>query len=93
MKNNNEATTLTDRLALGFGSGVIAFITGTILWVSFYSIFVKYGEFDLVIPFYYVWVFTFTGFIIGALTLQNYFINILAPIWSFIYKYIVVIFH
>ncbi len=93
MNKNNETTTLIDRLALGFGSGVIAFITGTILWVSFHLLFAKAGEFGVSVPFYSVWLFSGIGFILGALTLEDYLLKLLSPIWSFVHKYAVILFH
>jgi len=93
MIKNNETTTLIDRLALGFGSGVIAFITGTILWVSLHLLFAKAGEFGVILPFYSVWLFSGIGFILGALTLEDYLLKLLTPVWSFVYKYAVILFH
>jgi len=93
MNKNNGTTTLIDRLALGFGSGVIAFITGTILWVSFHLLFAKSGEFEVALPFYSVWWFSGIGFILGALTLEDYLLKLLTPIWSFIHKYALLLFH
>ncbi len=93
MNKNKEATTLVDRLALGFGSGVIAFITGTILWLLFHLLFAKAGEFGVVLPFYLVWLFSGIGFILGALTLEDYLLKLLSPIWSFVYKYAVILFY
>ena len=93
MNKKNELITLTDRLALGFGSGVIAFITGTILWVSFHLLFAKTGEFGVILPFYSVWIFSGFGFILGALTLEDYLLKLLTPVWNFIYKYSLILFH
>lgn len=66
MNTKNEPATLIDRLALGFGSAVIAFITGTIVWLSFYLLLAKTGEYEAALQFYPVWFFTGFGFILGA---------------------------
>ena len=92
MNKKNGTTTLIDRLALGFGGGVIAFITGTILWVSFHLLFTEAGEFGVALPFYSVWWFSGIGFILGALTLEDYLLKLLTPIWSFIHKYALFLF-
>lgn len=88
MKHSNEETTLADRLALDFGSGVMSFITATILWVIFYFFLAKANIFDFSIPFSIVWFFAVVGFILGALTMEDYVLKIVAPIWRGVYKLI-----
>ena len=86
MKNSNEETTLTDRLALGFGSGVMSFITATILWIIFYVFLAKANIFDFSIPFSIVWFFSAIGFVLGALTMEDYVLKIVAPLWRVIFE-------
>ena len=93
MNNKNETITIIDRLALGFGSGMIAFITGTILWVALQLLFAKTGEFGVALTFKTVWFFSGISFVVGVLTLEDYLLKLLAPIWNFIYKYAVVLFN
>ncbi len=85
--NNNEETTMADRFALGFGGALTTFITGTILWLFFNMLFFSATE-TVSVPFYIVWLFTVFGFILGALTLENHLLNILAPIWHTLAKII-----
>ncbi len=98
MNDNNEKTTITDRLALGFGSGLITFITATILWLLVHLLFAKAAlGFGSVIPFYVVWFVSIVGFILGFATLEIHLLKIISPIWSFIHKlvtkYIVLLFN
>lgn len=93
MNRNNDTTALIDRLVLGFGSGVIAFIIGTIFWVSFHLLFAKEGELGAFLSFYSVLLFSGAGFILGALTLEDYLLELLTPVWGFVYKYAVILFH
>lgn len=93
MNKNNETTTIIDRLALGFGSGVIAFITGTILWLALYLLFAKAGELGTVLTFNTVWFFSGINFVLGFVTLEDYLLKLLTPIWNFIYKYSLILSH
>ena len=78
---DNEDATLTDRLALGFGCAVITFITAFILWAMANWLFFSINN-HIMFPFYLVFLLTFIGFIVGALTLENYLLKIFSPIWS-----------
>jgi len=86
---NNKETTMIDRLSIALGSAVITFITAAILW-SIYRLFFGIEDEGLgaFFPFYWVGLFAGLGFVLGFLTLENYLLSILAPIWSFVYRYV-----
>ena len=98
MNDKNEKATITDRLALGFGGGLVTFITATFLWLLVHLFFAKAAlGFGSVLPFYLVWLFSIAGFILGFATLEIHLLRIISPIWVFIHKlvtkYIVLLFN
>ena len=83
----NEKTTLVDRAAIGFGCAVIAFFTSLILWMFTNWLFIPVKG-DIVIPFYFVWIFTTAGFGMGILTLENDLLKFLSRIWGLVYSFL-----
>ena len=80
---NKEEVTLTDRFAIAFAGALTTFITGTIVWVGINSLFFTATE-TVTFPFSIVLLFTAFGTVLGFLTLENYLLKILAPIWNFL---------
>lgn len=80
-KKNKDEATLFDRFAVGGLSAFLAALTSGLAWWSFG--FVGSGH---VLPIGLFLIFTGTMFLVGFFTLDNYFIDILAPIWDLIVK-------
>jgi len=73
-ENENEKTTLVDRLAVSLLSAVLAFITGLLVWLLIGSP----GTISI------NWVYGFTAFlaVLGFLNLQNTIVKVLGLIWK-----------
>lgn len=80
-KKRSEKVTLFDRMAVGSLSAVSAAITYLLLW----SIFALFSSGD-VLPIEIFYFFVSGMFILGFLTLDNYFVEILAFFWRFIIR-------
>ena len=81
-KSSGKAT-FFDRFAVGFLAALLAFLTCGFLWLVFGR-----NSTGSMFPVEVIWVSTGIMFIIGFLTLDKYFINILAPIWHFIVRFV-----
>ena len=80
-KHNREVT-LFDRLSVGMLSGFLAVITYGFIW----CLFAFFSEGDLLLPIELFFIFVVGMFLLGFFTLDNYFIEILIPIWNFIIR-------
>jgi len=78
--NENEETTITNRLALGFEGALTTMITGGILWLCLNWFFFT-GNQTIYVPFYIVWLLTISAFILSALTLENHLLKLLSRTW------------
>ena len=78
--NENEETTITNRLALGFEGASTMMITGGIIWLCLNWFFFT-GDQTIYVPFVIVWLLTISAFILGAITLENHLLKFLSPIW------------
>lgn len=79
-KKKKDEATLFDRFAVGGLSAVLAALTYILVWFSFG--FVHGG----VLPIELFLICVGVMFLVGFFTLDNYFIDILAPIWNLIVK-------
>ncbi len=86
-KKPKEEITLIDRIAVAFLSGVVAFITGVIIWFLLVTAFEFEGKyifssFKLVIG--------FTGImaIAGFFMLENFIANLFGHLWHGIYNHL-----
>jgi hypothetical protein len=77
----SKAANLFDRIAIGFLSAVLAAITYGLLW-SVFAYFLISGFLTIEI----FWFFVGVMFLLGFFTLDNYFIQLLVPVWNFIVK-------
>jgi tetrahydromethanopterin S-methyltransferase subunit F len=82
--NNKDNATLADRLIIGLASGVMAIVTAGIVWILLASENITH----IILPSVFVWGSGIIGLVIGFLTLENYLLNVLSPIWHFIFKHI-----
>ena len=86
MNKRNDKHALIDRFAIAFLSGLIAFITGVIVWclVLFLShgmlLDISNGSFKIVLY------FTVLMTVLGFFMMENILINIFSKIWDFLYK-------
>lgn len=82
----DDAQNFTDRCALAFLSALMAFLSGTLLWlVLFYLLGLRGG---LAIPtasFYLVWLFTIVMALLGFLRKENLGLSVLGKIWQVLY--------
>jgi len=81
MKNSEERITLFDRIGAGILSALSAFVTLGILLL--FVIYTTQGDYGLVGLKVFSAVVVFF-FVLGFITLDNYFISILDPIWKLI---------
>lgn len=79
----SKKATLFDRFAVGLLSAFIALITYGVFW----AIFARGAE-GAILPIGGFYFFAGSFFLLGFITLDNYFIDILAPIWHFIVKFV-----
>ena len=78
--NNETDATLFDRFAVGLMSGFLAAISYGVLWSGF----VLLSDGDFLLPIELFFTFIIFMFLLGFFTLDNYFIDILSPLWHFI---------
>ena len=78
-----DKVTLIDRIAVGLLSAFMAVITYGVFWVIFAR-----GAEVAILPIGGFYLFAGVFFLLGFITLDNYVIDILAPIWNFIVKFV-----
>ncbi len=80
---NKKSYSIFDRVAVGYLSVIISFITGLIIWAIFHGLNV-YGLPIYNFPFSVVVWFTLTMLILSMLGMENIVINIYEKLWKFI---------
>ncbi|MEE9445811.1 MAG: hypothetical protein V3V19_09125 [Cocleimonas sp.] len=81
---NKDNATLTDRFFVGLASGVMAIVTTGVIWILLATL--ATYIFHIMVPSIFVWGSGVVGFAMGFLTLENYALKVLSPVWHFIYK-------
>lgn len=77
-----ETATFLDRFGVGFLSAVCFFIT---FYLFSFTLFLSgMGVMFLMIPFKIIILLTLLFFVLGFVTLDNYFIKIITPAWKFL---------
>ncbi|AXQ27783.1 hypothetical protein D0B54_03445 [Solimonas sp. K1W22B-7] len=85
MRERRKAATLTDRIAVAFGSALFAFPLAAITWFGWLQLVPSDGVVEH-LSFKYVWYFTGFMAALGFLLLENFLVAILAALMEYVFE-------